>query len=150
MATSCCRPPASPAGRGGRRTPRQVVADRRQAGAVAERPVAEALRAWAIDLDTAAGRQEPGDPPAEPADQEPDRQDRQRDREPEDGFGDSWRTYRERAEHIRQAYGWTVPKPPPRAENWLPLGRDDLEDYTPPARPRRRLDEERDSDREDR
>jgi hypothetical protein len=65
------------------------------------------------------GGQPPGarDPPAEPADQE-------RDREPED-FGDSWRTYRERADHIRQTYGWTVPQPPPRAEHWLPLGRDD-------------------------
>jgi hypothetical protein len=33
--------------------------------------------------------------------------------------------YRVLAHHIRQSYGWTVPEPPPRAQNWLPLGRDD-------------------------
>jgi hypothetical protein len=60
----------------------------------------------------------------------------ERDSDREDDFGDSWRTYREHADHIRQTHGWTVPQPPPRAENWLPLGGDD--------------DRERDSDREDR
>jgi hypothetical protein len=110
-------------------------AERAQAGAVGERRVAEALRARASDPDPAAGRQEPGDPPAE---RERDRhdQEQEREREPEDNFGDSWHSYRERAEHIRWTYGWTVPQPPPRAEPWLPLGRDD--------------DQERDGDREDR
>jgi hypothetical protein len=103
---------------------------------VAERRVAEALRTRATDPDPAAGRQERGDPPAELPDRERDRQDQERDREPEDDFDDSWRAYRERADHIRQTYGWTAPELPPRAENWLPLGRDD--------------DQERDSDREDR
>jgi hypothetical protein len=87
--------------------------------------VAEALRARASEPAPTAGRQEPGDPPAEPHERERDRQDQERQREPEDDFSDSWRTYRERAEHIRQAYGWTVPEPPPRAEPWQPLGRDD-------------------------
>jgi hypothetical protein len=79
--------------------------------------------------DPVAGRQERGGSPDAPAE-------RERDREPEDDFGDSWRTYRERADRIRQTYGWTVPEPPRRAEPWLPLGRDD--------------EQERDSDREDR
>jgi hypothetical protein len=66
-------------------------------------------------------------PPAEPAEWEGDPQDQERDREPEDDFGDTWRSYRERAEHIRQAYGWKVPEPPRRVEPWLALGRDDQE-----------------------
>jgi hypothetical protein len=98
---------------------------------VGERRVAEALRVRASDPDPAAGRQDPGAPPAE---RERDRVDQERDREPEDDFSHGWRTYRERAEQIRRAYGWKVPEPPPRAEPWLPLGHD----------------EERDSDREDR
>jgi hypothetical protein len=107
-------------------------AERSRAGAVGERRVAEALRARASDPDPAAGRQDSGDPPA---DRERDQQGQERDRKPEDDFGDSWRTYRERAEQIRRTYGWTAPEPRPRAEPWLPLGRDD---------------QERDSDREDR
>jgi hypothetical protein len=106
-------------------------AERTRAGAVGERRVAEALR-QATDADPPAGRPESGVPPAE---RERDRQDQEHQREPEDDFGDSWRAYRERADRIRRAYGWTVPEPP-RAEPWLPLGRDD--------------DQERDSDREDR
>jgi hypothetical protein len=97
-------------------------AERARAGAVAERRVAEALRTQATDPDPAAGRREPGDPPT---DLKRDRQDQERDRKPEDDFGDSWRTYQERADHLRQTYGWMAPQPPPRAENWLPLGRDD-------------------------
>jgi hypothetical protein len=112
-----------------------LQAERARAGAVAERRVAEALRTRAADAEPAAGRREPSDPPIEPSGGERDRQDQERDREPEDDFGDRWRTYRERADQIRQTYGWTVPKPPPRAEPWLPLGRDN--------------DQERDSDRED-
>lgn len=73
-----------------------------------------------------AARQQPDAPPA----------DQERDREPEDDFSDSWHSYRERADHLRQTYGWRVPAPPPRAEDWLPLGRDD--------------DQEHDSGREDR
>ncbi len=125
-------------------------ADRTRAGAVAERRVAEALRARAADHNPAAGYQEHSEPPAEPADRERDRQGEQRDREPEEDFGDSWRTYRERADHIRRIYGWTAPEPPPRAENWLPLGGDDQEHGEPPDRSRRSLGEERDSEREDR
>jgi hypothetical protein len=107
---------------------RQQQADlRARAAAVAERRVAEALRAQATDPDLAAGRQEPGDPPAEPAE-------RERDREPELDFGESSRACRERVEHLRQTYGWTVP--PPRAENWLPLGSDDRELGKPPNRSR--------------
>jgi hypothetical protein len=122
-------------------------AERGRAGAVGERRVAEALRTRATDADPAAGRQEHGAPPAEPPDRE---RDRERDREPEEDFGDSWRTYRERADHLRQTYGWTVPQPP-RAENWLPLGRDDDQEHDePPDRTRPWLGEERDSDREDR
>jgi hypothetical protein len=94
-------------------------AERARAGAVGERRVAEALRARASDPDP-----------------ERDRQEQERDRKPEDDFSDSWNTYRERADRIRRTYGWTVPQPPPRAEPWLPLGRDDHQ--------------ERDSDREDR
>ena len=171
-------PPAGP-GEGRRRSLREVVADRRAAraahhtgpppptlgewhaerqrladqhtdrargGAVGERRVAEALRAQAADRDQAAGRQEYSDPPAEP----PERQREESDSQREEGFSDSWRTYRERADHIRQTYGWRVAEPPPRAENWLPLGRDDQEHDQPPDRSRRWLDEERDSDREDR
>jgi hypothetical protein len=110
------------------------------AGAVGERRVAEALRAQAADSDPAAGRQEHGDLPADQErdrhSEERDRQDQQRQREPEDDFSDTWHSYRERADHLRQTYGWKVPEPPLRAEPWLPLGRDD--------------DQERDSDREDR
>jgi hypothetical protein len=51
-------------------------ADRARAGAIGERRVAEALRARASDPDPAAGRQEPGDPPAE---RERDRQEQERD-----------------------------------------------------------------------
>jgi hypothetical protein len=80
---------------------------------MSERRVAETLHTRATDHDLAAGRQEHSDPPAEPPDQERDRQGEQRDREPED-FGDSWRTYQERPDHIRRTYGWTVPRPPPR------------------------------------
>jgi hypothetical protein len=69
-----------------------------------------------------AGRQEPGAPPAEPV--ERDRQEQERDREPEDDLSDSWHSYRERADRIRQTYGWKVPQPP-RVEPWLPLARDD-------------------------
>jgi hypothetical protein len=89
--------------------------------------VAEALCTRAADPDPAA------EPPAERG---RDGQDQERDREPEDDVSDSWHTYRERAEHIRRTYGWRVPEPPPRATNWLPLGRDDEQDH--------------DSDREDR
>jgi len=96
-------------------------AERARAGAVGERRVAEALRARASDPDPERDRQE---------------QEQERDRKPEDDFSDSWNTYRERADRIRRTYGWTVPQPPPRAEPWLPLGRDDHQ--------------ERDSDREDR
>jgi hypothetical protein len=92
--------------------------------------------------DPTAGLQDHGDPPAKPADrerdrqeQERDRQDQERDHEPEDDFSDSWNTYRERADRIRRAYGWTVPQPPPRVEPWLPLGHYDHQ--------------ERGSDRED-
>jgi|SRR6266508_3893668 len=123
-------------------------ADRRRAGAVAERRVAEALRTQATDQDPAAGHQEHGDPPA---DRERDRQDQERDHESEDDFSDSWRAYRERADHIRQTYGWTLPQPPPRATNWLPLGHnDDREHDVPPDRSHRWHGEERDNHREDR
>jgi hypothetical protein len=114
-------------------------AERARAGAVGERRVAEALRTQA----GVAGRQEHGDPPAEPPGrerdrqyEERDRQEQERDRESEGDFSDSWHSYRERAEHIRQTYGWRMPEPPQRVHPWLPLGRDD--------------DQERDSDREDR
>jgi hypothetical protein len=44
----------------------------------------------------------------------------------QDEFGDSYRAYTERADHIRQAYGWTLPEPPPPGGgNWLELGRYD-------------------------
>jgi hypothetical protein len=110
-----------------------LPAERAQVGAVGERRVAETLRAQATDPDPAAGYQERGVLPAE---RERDRQDQEHQREPEDDLSDSWRTYQERVNQIRQAYRWTVPEPPPRAEPWLPPGRDD--------------DQERDSDREDR
>jgi hypothetical protein len=107
-------------------------------GAVGERRVAEALRTRATDAGPAAVREEQSDPPAEPADRERDRQDQGRDREPEDELGDSWRTHRERAEHIRQTYGWRAPELPPHAEPWLPLGRgDDHEHGEPSDRSRR-------------
>jgi hypothetical protein len=122
-----------------------LYAERARAGAVGERRVAEALRARAVDPDPAAGRQQPGDPAAE---RERDQQEQERDREPEDDFSDSWHSYRERAEHIRRTYGWTVPEPPPRAEPWLPLGRnDDQEHDETPDRSRRWLDDERDDER---
>jgi hypothetical protein len=121
--------------------------DRRRAGAVGERRVAEALRARATDHDPAAGHQERADQePAEPL----DRQGEDRDSQREEDFGDSWHTYRERADHIRQTYGWRVPEPPPRAQNWLPLGGDDQEHDQPPDRSRRWQGEDRDNDREDR
>jgi hypothetical protein len=128
-------------------------AERARAGAVGERRVAETLRARATDHDPAARRQGPGGPSAErergQQDQERDRQEREHQREPEDDFTDSWHTYRERAEHLRQIYGWRVPEPPPRAEPWLPLGRTDQEHDGPPDRPRLCRGEERD-DRGDR
>jgi hypothetical protein len=127
-----------------------LQAERALAGAVGERRVAEALRTRATDCDPAADRQERGDPPAAPANHERDRQDQERDREPEEDFGDGWRTYQERADHIRQTYGWRVPQPPPRAEPWLPLGDDDQEPDQPPDRLRCWWGEERDHDREDR
>jgi hypothetical protein len=118
-------------------------AERTRAGVVAERRVAEALRARAADSDP-AGYQHHGDPPAAPADQE-------RDRQAEEDFGDSWRTYRERADRIRQTYGWTVSEPPPRASNWLPLGGDDDQDHDqPPDRSRRWSDEDRDASHDER
>jgi hypothetical protein len=127
-------PDAPASGLAGWLTDRQQQADLdaepARAGAVGERRVAEALRTRASDPDPAAGHQESGELPAERA---RDRQEQQR--EPEADFGDSWRAYQERADDIRQTYGWTVPEPPLRAEPWLPLGRDD---------------QERDSDREDR
>jgi hypothetical protein len=122
-------------------------AERARAGAVGERRVAETLRARATDPDPAAGCQEPDDPPG---DRKRDRQDQERDREPADDFSDSWRTYRERADRIRRAYGWSVPQPPPGAEPWLPLGRDDEQEPDQPEWSRRRQGEERDDDREDR
>jgi hypothetical protein len=106
--------------------------DRRQAGAVAERRVAEALRSRAIDPD-----------------RERDWQGEEPDREPED-LGDSWRAYRERADHIRQTYGWTVPQPP-RATNWLPLGHGDDQEYDqPPDRSRKWSGEDRDARHDER
>jgi hypothetical protein len=105
-------------------------AERARAGAVGEWRVAEALQARASDPDPTAGRQEPGDPPTEPAEQERDRQEQKRQRQAEDDLSVSWHTYRERTDHIRQTYGWTVPQPPPRAEPWLPLGRDDDQSAT--------------------
>jgi hypothetical protein len=102
--------------------------DRARAGAVAERRVAEALRARATDFDPAAGHQEHAEPPGG----RPDWQGEERDRAREEDFGDSWHAYRERADHIRQTYGWTVPKPPPRAENWLPSGRDNDQEHDEP------------------
>jgi hypothetical protein len=125
-------------------------AERALTSAVAERRVAETLRTWPTDPDPTAGRQEHGDPPAGPVDRERDRQDQKRGREPEDDFGDSWHTYRERADRIRQTYGWTAPEPPPRAEPWLPLGHNDDQEYDQPDRSRRWQGEERDHDREDR
>jgi hypothetical protein len=77
---------------------------------VGERRVAEALRARAGEPDPAAGRQEPGDPPAEPAERERDQQDQERAREPEDEFSDRWHSYRERANHLHQ---------PPTVATWL-------------------------------
>jgi hypothetical protein len=127
-----------------RRRQAEQHTDRRRAGAVGERRVAEALRARATDQDPAAGHQHHGKPPDEP----PERQSKERDSQREEDFGDSWRAYRERADHIRQTYGWRVPQPSPRAENWLPLGGDDQENGEPPDRSGRWLGEER--DREDR
>jgi hypothetical protein len=101
---------------------------------VAERRVAEALRTRASDSDPAADRQERGEPPAAPSAWKRDRQEQERDREPEDDVGDSWRADRERADHLRQTYGWRVPQPPPRAQPWLPLSRNDDRDYEPPDR----------------
>jgi hypothetical protein len=47
----------------------------------------------------------------------------------QDDFGDSYRAYTERADHIRQTYGWTEPAPPPPGGgNWLELGRYDDQD----------------------
>jgi hypothetical protein len=89
--------------------------ERARAGAVGERRVAEALRTRASDPDPVGGRREPGSPPAEPAERERDQQGQERDREPEDDFGDSWHSYRE------------------RAEPWLPLGRDDDQEHDQPS-----------------
>jgi hypothetical protein len=62
--------------------------------------------------------------------------------EPEDDFSDSWHSYRDRAEHLRQTYGWRVPESPRRAEPWLPLGRDHDQDRDSraTAAPSRRCD----------
>jgi hypothetical protein len=126
-------------------------AQRARAGAVGERRVAEALRTRATDPDPAGDRQQHRGLPAEPAERAGDRHEQKRQREPEDDFGDSWRTYRERAEHIRQTYGWTLPQPPPQAENWLPLGRDDDQEHDEqPDRSRRWLGGDRDGERDDR
>jgi hypothetical protein len=57
-----------------------------------------------------------------PAERERDRQGQEQEHEPEDDFSDSWRAYRERADHLGQTYGWTVLEPTPRAEPWLPRG----------------------------
>ena len=44
----------------------------------------------------------------------------------QDDFGDSYRAYTERADHIRQTYGWTLPEPPPPGGgHWLESGYDD-------------------------
>jgi hypothetical protein len=135
---------------GDRQQQAELHAERAGAGAVGERRVAEALRANTTSSDPAARRREPGDPPAEREQDRPD-QDQERDREPEGDFGDSWHSYRERAERIRQTYGWTVPEPPSRAEPWLPVGCSDDQEYNqPPDRPHRWLGEGRDDDREDR
>jgi hypothetical protein len=111
--------------KGRRRALREVVADRQRqaeqhadqarAGAVAERRVAETLRARATDGDPAADHQEHGDQEHhELPDWSRGWEGEERDSEREDDFGDSWRTYRERADHIRQTYGWTMPQPPRR------------------------------------
>jgi hypothetical protein len=85
--------------------------------------MAEALGTWATDPNPPAGHQERGDQEQQ---QLPDSscgwEAEERDREPEEDFGESWRTYRERTDHIRPTHGWTVPEPPPRAGHWLPLG----------------------------
>jgi hypothetical protein len=47
------------------------LAQRRRTGAVAERRVAEALRAWATERDVQTDQQHPLDPPARPADHSP-------------------------------------------------------------------------------
>lgn len=137
-------PPPGPAERRiDRQRQSEQHTDRSQAGAVAERREAEALRAPATDHDPAADHQERAEPPDWP----PEERDSQR----EEDFGDSWRSYRERADHIRQTYGWRVPQPPPRAENWLPLGRDDDQEYDEPLdRSRCWLGEGRDNEREGR
>jgi hypothetical protein len=121
-------------------------AERARAGAVGERRVAEALRARASEADPATGRQESGAPPV---DRERDQQEQERQCEPEDDFSDSWHTYRERADHLRRTYGWTVPEPPPRrVEPWLPLGRDDDQEHDqPPECWRRWQGEEHGDDR---
>jgi hypothetical protein len=31
-----------------------------------------------------------------------------------DDYGDSWRAYQERRDHLRDIYGWTVQESPPR------------------------------------
>ena len=107
-------------------------AERAQAGALASAG-SRALRSRAGRPVRSAGRQEHSDPPAE---REHDRQDQKHQREPEDDFGDSWSTYRERAEHLRQAYGWRVSQPT-RATNRLRLGGGDQEHKLPMDRSRR-------------
>jgi hypothetical protein len=91
---------------------------------VVERQVAEVLRTWATDPDPVVARSSatrwPSRPTGSMTSSTPER-----DREPEENFGDSWRTYWEHADHIHQIYDWKVPQPPPRAMDWLPLGRDD-------------------------
>jgi hypothetical protein len=43
-----------------------------------------------------------------------------------DDYGDSWRAYKERADHIREVYGWTLPEPPPPGGgHWMEPGRYD-------------------------
>jgi hypothetical protein len=47
---------------------------------------------------------------------------------PDDGddYGDGWRTYKERADHLREVYGWTRPEPPPPGGgHWMEPGRYD-------------------------
>jgi hypothetical protein len=62
----------------------QQHADRRRAGAVAERRVAEALRVWPADPHPAAGHPHSDEPPAGPPDRSGDRQGEERDSDRED------------------------------------------------------------------
>jgi hypothetical protein len=106
--------------------------------------VAEALHAMSADPDPPAGHPRARRPAGWVAGRTA-RQGEERDSDREDDFGDSWRTYRERADHIRQIYGWTVLQRPPHAENWLTLGHDDEQEHAePPGRSRRWFGEDRD------